>query len=278
MEMLRKQINSKQKVSKLKLIKYSRFFVLSIVLLSLFACKARKINTVTSITKKSSAKEIVAAHSNKDLKFNTLQSRMRVSYFDGKKSLSPSVSLRMEKNKQIWLSVKVLGITMAKAYITPNKVSFYEKLTKRFYEGNFEALSNFLGTDVSYNMLQNLIVGQSIVGLDQQFELQQKTDTHTQLIATPQSDLYSLLLSFYNDSIKVATIKLQKDQENFNVNYKEYQKVENQDFPKFIAINSSSEDSTDVKKIDMEFKSVILNETLTFPYKIPDGYKALSLN
>ncbi len=61
--------------------------------------------------------------------FKTMQGRLRGSYDDGEDSQSISVSIRMEKDKAIWLSAKLGGlITVAKVMVTPQRVQFYEKI------------------------------------------------------------------------------------------------------------------------------------------------------
>lgn len=273
MEIQKKQKNLELKVSKLQLIK---LVTVTFLLFFISSCKSTKTGAITSITKKNSAKEIVLAHNAQDFKFKTLQSKLRVTYNDGKNSFSPSATLRMEKDQKIWMSIKVLGITMAKAYITPTRVSFYDKLNKQFYDGDFKALSNFLGTQVSFQMLQNLIVGQSIVPLDKSFKVSHTIENQTQLAPNPQNQLYSLLVSLYNLNIKVASLKLEQKNESIEIDYKVYQKVGEQNFPKSINIVSKSNNQS--KQIKMEFKSVNSNQSITFPYSVPEGYKALLIN
>ena len=51
---------------------------------------------------------------------------------------------------------------MAKAMITPTKVSYYEKINNTYFEGDFSMLSNWLGTDLDFNKVQNLFLGKAI--------------------------------------------------------------------------------------------------------------------
>jgi hypothetical protein len=60
------------------------------------------------------------------------------------------------------VSIRFLGITMAKTLITPNKVKYYEKINGKYFEGDFTTLSRWLGTELDYQKVQNLLLGQSI--------------------------------------------------------------------------------------------------------------------
>lgn len=249
------------------------FIVAFLLLLS--SCKTTKTNGPNSLAKNNSIKEFVDLHSSKDFKFSTLQSKLKLDYSDGQKSVSPSASLRMEKNKQIWLSVKFLGITMAKAYITPQRVSFYEKLNKRYYDGDFKALSNFLGTDVNFNKVQNLLLGQSILELKNQKYSTNNSDNQVLITPENQDPLYEILLGLYATTYKVSQLQIKQEARAIKLTYPTYQKVANQDFPKNINVITKS--GQENKKIKLEYKSVTTDSPLTFPYKIPEGYTAFTL-
>ena len=46
---------------------------------------------------------------------------------------------------------------MAKALITPTKVSYYEKINNTYFEGDFSLLSNWLGTDLDFQKSSKFI-------------------------------------------------------------------------------------------------------------------------
>jgi hypothetical protein len=48
---------------------------------------------------------------------------------------------------------------MAKASITPTSVSYYGT----YFEGDFSALSQWLGTDLDYNKIQNMLLGEALI-------------------------------------------------------------------------------------------------------------------
>jgi hypothetical protein len=50
---------------------------------------------------------------------------------------------------------------MAKASITPTSVSYYEKIKGTYFEGDFSALSQWLGTE-DYNKIQNMLLGEPL--------------------------------------------------------------------------------------------------------------------
>ena len=126
------------------------------------SCKSKKILTDGSIDETSSAKSIIKAHYQNQIDFMTLRGKMKIDYSDGESSQGVSVSLRMEKDKAIWISAP---FGMVKAYITPERVSFYNKLENEYFDGDFSYLSNILGTELNFEKVQNLLMGQALFNL-----------------------------------------------------------------------------------------------------------------
>jgi len=267
-------------VNKLLSIKLRKIapVIITAILLLLSSCKSSKINKSGALVNNNSITELINLHNTKSFNFSTLQSKLRLTYDNGQKSFSPTATLRMEKDKQIWLSVKVVGITMAKAYITPTRVSFYEKLNKRFYDGDFTALSNFLGTEVDFNKVQKLLLGQSIIEFKNK-KISTDLSFDNQVLITPkkQDTLYNILLGLYKNSYKVSQLKIDQSSSNksIKVNYPEYQIISNQDFPKTINIVAKNKQSSSLMNID--YKSVDIDSKITFPYNVPQGYTLYTL-
>ena len=244
--------------------------------LLLVSCKSLKVDSSSRLTKKNTAKEVLAIHEAKGFKYETFQSRVKANYDDGKKAVTPSITLRMKKNEKIWLSAKFLGFTVAKIYITPNRVSFYEKLNRRYYDGNFEALSKLLGQEVDFQKVQNIFFGQSILDMKVK-ELDTKWVAPDRMSIKPkkQDPRFDLELLFYMLSAKVSEYKVVKGDKSLSLNYTNYQKVMNQDFPEQINIIATQPNKT--RNIKMTFKSVEINQKLSFPYHIPEGYTKFKL-
>lgn len=227
--------------------------------------------------KKLSSEKIIANHYNKSFNFNTLNARLKVKYDDGKQSFSPSVTLRIEKDKTIWISAKMLGISLAKVMITPEKVSYYEKINNTYFEGNFELLSKWLGTDLDYNKVQQLLLGQALFNLRDDKYKSSISAKKYQLQPKKELELFERLFLIHPSSFKVFSQQLKQPIENrtLTIDYIAYQKVGNQDFPKDILILALQEKQQ--TKVRIEYKAVDYNARVSFPFKIPSGYKKVTL-
>ena len=126
----------------------------------IFSCKSNKIASDGSLDTTSSAKSIIKAHYQNELYFSTLSGKLKIAYTDGDDTQSVGVSFRMKKDEAIWMSAP-FGVV--KVYITPKRVSFYNKLGNEYFDGDFTYLSRLLGTELNFEKVQNVLLGQALV-------------------------------------------------------------------------------------------------------------------
>ncbi|HBY68121.1 MAG TPA: DUF4292 domain-containing protein, partial [Flavobacteriaceae bacterium] len=131
------------------------FIVLAIVLSSCGA--AKKVKGSKTAKENISTKNIIASHEAASPKFKTMAARIQVSYKDDDTQQSVTVSLRMEKDKTIWVKASLLGITLVKANITPDRVQYYETIGGTYFDGNYALLSDWLGTEINFEKAQAIL-------------------------------------------------------------------------------------------------------------------------
>lgn len=244
----------------------------------LFSCGAGKIVTGSATANGSfSSKDIIKTHHTKTPIFNTLAARVHVDYNNGKDSQSLTVSLRMEKDKKIWIKASILGITLAKVLITPDKVQYYEKIGGTYFDGDFSLLSNWLGTEIDFEKAQNILLGQAIFDLPNWPYNSEIVNNEYKLTPQKEYDLFLHFLTLKPDTFKIASedVIQQNEGRRFQVFYGDYQHIEKQIFPKDISIKASENER--LTEIDIDFRKIDLNVSVKFPFTIPQGYDELIL-
>ncbi|WP_231862356.1 DUF4292 domain-containing protein [Nonlabens marinus] len=241
--------------------------VLALVLISCGGSQKAAEKAVTTAAKT----KIIKAHNLAVIDFNTIQSRLGVKYQDANRSHSLTVDLRMEKGKQIWMSVRVLGITMAKVYITPDRVQFYEKLQKRSFDGDFQLVSDFLGEELNFEQLENLLLGQVIEPLN---SMDYRVDNNRYEFR--QSGVIEKLFALRPSDFKVAQQSISKKSENttLDVQYLQYQTVSGKVLPEDITINANS--NGNLVQVELQMNNVEFDQDLSFPFEMPDNYKRMT--
>lgn len=248
-----------------------------IVLMSAFmiSCKSKAVavqnNNTTEVVAKKDNKAIEKHYENK-LDFSTLNIRASARYEDEKQSQNVTADIKIEKDKQILISVKFLGITMAKALITPTSVSYYEKIKGTYYEGDFSSLSEWLGTDLDYNKVQNLLIGEAFDDLRKGEYTQTIVEN---LIRLEDQKSQKIQKAFYLDPEKYLVQKEQISQSAENIkleiNYSDTKTFSQGTIPTTLVINALQPKGT--TNINLNYNNISFNEELSFPYSVPSGYK-----
>lgn len=219
-------------------------------------------------------KAIIRNHYKNQTDFKTLSGRIKIDFSDGESTQSFSVSLRMEKDKAIWISAP-LG--MVKAYITPERVSFYNKLQNEYFDGNFAYLSNLLGTDLDFDKVQNLLLGQALFDLrDGKYNSMANGTTYE---LKPRDAMTAIKTSYRIEpqNFKIETQQLSQPllKRLLEVRYKDYKKKDNIILPDEIGITSIDTDHRNI--IELAYRNIEINRPLNFPYEIPSGYDEILL-
>ncbi|WP_033959638.1 DUF4292 domain-containing protein [Psychroserpens jangbogonensis] len=254
-------------------------FKLSIVVLLIClaaSCKsARTVASSGEINSSLSAKQLIKENTRQDSKFKTLQARVKIDYTQDLQEQGYTVTLRMEKDKTIWISA-TLGL--ARAMITPDEVSFYDKINNQYFKGDYTLLSNLLGVELNFKKVQSLLLGESLFNLKDGKYIVDSTSKSYILQPKEQTVLLELFLLLNPSHFKMDSQQLlQPLKKRFlQVDYLAYQDVDKEILPKDIKI-IAVEDNDEVI-IAMEYKSVSLNEEIRFPFKIPSGFKEIILD
>lgn len=251
--------------------------ICTLILLATFvvSCGSRK-STGKILTKNAEAVSVIKKHYSNEAQFKTLSGKLRAVYQNEEKSQSVNLSFRMEKDKAIWMSASILGFPVAKAYITPSSVSYYEKVTQTYFDGDFSLLSDLLGTPLDFQKLQNLLIGQAIYDLRaEEYDFVQ-SPRGFQFVKDDAMIMKKMFL-LNPVSFKAEAQQLVQDRDNrgLTVTYQDYQNVDGLIFPENIRIIANEGSSN--TNIDLTYRSLSFNEEVSFPFDIPSGYEEISL-
>ncbi|MDW5289038.1 DUF4292 domain-containing protein [Formosa sp. PL04] len=244
------------------------------ILMVTVGCKSTKTLTATDANLKLNTKQLIKENAKQVAQFKTLSAKVKAVYSEGNSSKSISINLRIEKDKAIWLNGP---FSAARLLITPDKVSFYNKLDNTFFEGDYKLLSDFLGTDLDFNKVQSLLLGEALFNLKETKYVSSIYDEAYLVQPENQKALFELFYIINPTYFKIVSQQLSQPQEEriLEINYLKYQEVAGQIIPEHIKINAVEARSETI--IELELKSVSLNENLNFPFKIPSGFEAIEL-
>ena len=252
-----------------------------VVVLTVFmiSCKSNAVivaasnEPVASVNYLSVKKIIENYYTNKN-EFSTLYIKSSARYADDKQTQNVTAAIRIKKDEQILISIRFLGITLAKAFITPTMVSSYEKINGNYFEGDFSSLSQWLGTDLDYNKIQNMLLGQAIDDLTKGKYIESLLEHTYRLDDTSNINTKK---SFFLDADKFLVQKQEitqtAEERMIKVAYADNKVYNEGILPSSVLINTFQKKGN--TEINLEYNSVTFNQELSFPYSVPNGYKRI---
>jgi hypothetical protein len=252
---------------------YKHFFKISLVLAILAiasSCKSSKV--AGGDAKEKSARVVLKTFEDNLADFKTVNGRIKAGYKTEDNSQSINITYRIEKDKAIWLSAKVMGLLpVAKVYITPDRFQYYEKINRTYFDGDFSMAEQYLGVEVNFENLQNLLIGRPMYPLKKNQMLY--NDNAYVFLQNIKSILaYSATIEEKQFDMTSQALRTEKN-ESLEVDYSRFQTVDKKRFPSKLVLTAKNNDET--VWIDIDYRSVVFDESLSFPFSIPSNYERL---
>ncbi len=235
------------------------------------------------------AKTLSAKLKENEFCFDRLNAKLNVETFIDSSFNSFTISLRMKKDSVIWMSVSKLGIEGARAIITKDSVKFFNRIENNYFKGDYSSSSKIFNTQLDFEMLQSLLVGNSVAFYNEDEKIKSGVDNCQYTLGTIRKyklrrvmekgkELKELAQSIYliPETFKISRILFYdfNPDRSFDAGFSEYTKVDStQLFP--LQMNYSIKAQKSIK-IDIHYTKPRLNEEQSFPFKIPDNYEQIT--
>lgn len=233
------------------------------LLSSLFACKSFQ-KTNYEKTNKISKQHLIKQLDEQGFAATTFESRIKITYKDKHQDFTGNGKIKILKDSIIWGSINFMGIPMAKFFITPHQIQYYNKINKEYYKGNFDYIRKEFGINLNFNHLQNLLLGDLIDKIHpENYKLKRKKYYYL-LLQTRKNRLDSIKIApFY----KILSEKLSYQKKFAGIEYSNYQKIQDINLPGRIIF------STGDIILKLEYKKPVTGKELRFPFHIPENYQ-----
>jgi hypothetical protein len=207
--------------------------------------------------------------------FDKLKIKSKISIKSSKIDQNIPVTIHVKKDSIIWISV-ALGLEAARATIDKDSIALLDRLNRNYYQLSFKELSEKLQFDVSYAMIQSLLIGNLPIGVDSsdQFVLAQDFNKIVQ-----QRSFLNILNLFEPSKNQLIKINAEDTRNNskMTIFYDAFITENNFIVPTLINLkvtNSANQEAL----INFEHnKFDFLDRNIRFPFNIPKGYKKAEL-
>ena len=265
------------------------FSVFTIALL-LFSCKIQEKENVKFKVKTRSSKFLVNKLKTNEFKCETISAKASITVLDtSNKKTSFKTHLRIRKDSVIWMSITSIGIEAARVIITQDSVKLIDRLKKQYFLGDFKYINQLLGADLDYQMLEALLIGNSL-DFNEKEKIHSKVDRKKVLyyLSTEKKRKINKELQKEKEKIKKDAQVLWLDPISFKITelllsspetkrslsgiYSDYKLVETQLIPDKIRFELKSKSAT---TIEVDYSKFSIGKSLSFPFKISSKYAQL---
>jgi len=289
-----------------KAYKWPVFVVL--VLIGFTSCKTtREISTVV-------AKPISTAKLLKNVEENSFDyssfsiKRINCQFSSNKNRATFKVNLKAIRDKEILVAISKLNIPVGRVLLTPDSVKYVNYIDRNYFVDDYHYLSSFLNIDLDFASIQSIIsnnafsyrndpknkdfktfesfieTGMYVLQSEKEkkiFKLDEKGRTGKIERRLKRLDDNALILQkMYFSPSNYALNKLlivdKTNERTMELNFDEFVKVENKDYPGFISMNFISE----LQKVSLTIRmSGFSTEKLdSFSFNIPEKYQQIKVN
>ena len=234
------------------------------------------------------AKVLTANLKSREFYFDKLNAKLSVDAIIDSSFNSFSISLRMKRDSLIWMSISKLGIEGARVLITKDSVKFFNRMENKYFKGDFTYISKLLNTQLDFEMVQSLLVGNSVAFYHEDEKIKAGVDNCQYTLGTVRKyklrkvmekgkELKEPTQSIYMvpETFKISRILFYEfsPERSFDARFSEYTPVDStQLFP--LQMNYAIKAQKNVN-IDIHYNKPRVDEEQSFPFKIPDNYEQI---
>jgi len=225
-----------------------------------------------------------------ELKFDQFNAKFNLEYVHNKKKTEFKGQVRIKKDSMIWVSFSpALGIEAARMLITYDSVKFINRMNKTYFEGDYNYLNDFLDTNIDFDVLQALILGNDLSHYeDGKFRASIENKTYKLATASrsklkryirsheiePIVFIQSIWLSPENFKISQLSLKeIKKENKKLQANYSKFMELDKQLFPRVVDFDLQAESKIEVHLV---FSKITINEELNYPFNVTGKFTLIT--
>ena len=264
--------------------------VASIVLLAT-SCKTNKQLVEKKVSLQHEASKLLLNNLKKnEFNYDWLSAKVNVDISVDSSSNSFNISLRAKKDSVIWMSISpALGIEVARVIITKDSVKFMDRIHHTYFKGDYNYIDNLLQTELDFDMLQSMMVGNSVAFYEDETKLKSSVSKNENYVLSTirkrkvrrvlekNKDLKDPAEIIFLEPIiyKISRIVIKDFDMNrtFDANFNDFEKQDSLLFPRKANFDIKAEKHI---TISLYYSRVNTNEkNMDVPFFIPQKYEQI---
>lgn len=230
-------------------------------------CGASKNVTKKKIVDK---QDLIIAYEQTFVDYSMLEIKNKIQY-EGSMSMGLDGVFRLNKGKEIWISLKKFGFEAARIKITQDSFFLLNRLQRSYIKKDIASFKDVSGVPLTFADLEQALIGGAIL-MD---GYTQNSDSTIQKSETVQSQIYDIIHTFDPSKRQLQETKV-SDRTGTNemlISYDEFNMVEDRVLPffRFIKIRLPKE----LISITLQTSEIQFNAKKSFPFEIPSHYNPM---
>ncbi|WP_448700748.1 DUF4292 domain-containing protein [Mucilaginibacter sp. AW1-3] len=215
------------------------------------------------------------AISAKQIDFMTFSAKAKAKMNIDGSSNDVTLNIRIKKGQEIWISVTaLLGLEGARALITPDSIKIINRLDATYTKKPFNYINQYAGSQVNYQALEALIVGNAWPGL-----VTDTSDVHNDngtitINGAMQDMIYKLLIGTDMRLAQTSMYSRGIVARDLQVDYSGALQTADKVLPAQININATSVRSK--INIGLTYTKADFNNNPEFPFSVPARYSVVN--
>ncbi|NME70515.1 DUF4292 domain-containing protein [Flammeovirga aprica] len=246
-----------------------KYLLLSLIV-AMFGCQPKYISTTSG--DKNSELDV------RNLEYTYLSTKGKLIFNSKGKETKLAVDTRIEKDKQMWMSMRVAKIEGLRVLATKDSVFALLKMEKEAYALSYDDVELLLGTRIDYDLLQSIFTGD----LPSTFEDSRVKMGEDDFLLTRKDKGLESIASVNRTSQKLEKIAvlLKKEKKVATIDYDTFKPVVNTadqsaPFHSLVKVGVGNQDKVKAETtVELNFSKIEVEpEAQKMPFKIPSKYK-----
>lgn len=227
--------------------------------------------------------------------YTTFTAKVKADVVIDEKSTEFTIALRMKKDSVIWASISpALGIEVIRFSATKDTIKFIDRINNKYFIGGYDTLSKMLNTEIDLEILQSLLLGNSVEFYEEDEKLRPGIDSCRYILGTIRKRKLRKMIEkgkelkepaqtiwMLDSSFKITRILFREfgSKREFDAHFSNFTRVENlndsvkQILVPFILTYYIKADK--IITVNFEYTKANANKPQNFPFTIPDGYEKI---
>ncbi len=253
-----------------------------------YGCKSTR-KTIKQPIKEYGADYLFEKLKENELQFEWLSGKFSLDLIIDNKKNSFKGQIRMRRDSAIWVSFSpALGIEMARLLITRDSVFFINRISKKYFVGDIQFVTDFLDANVDYDVIQSLLIGNDLTYYENGKFRATYDSKEYHLVTSGRrklkkyiktnddaSRIYIQNIYLNPETFKISRMKIKdmtKEDQKLEASYGQQELINGQLFPLKIIYDISAKNPI---KVEMTYSRIILDKPQAIPFKISSKYERI---